>query len=131
MFRRNIPEWKRLFWYVSYQCKHGLALDTALEGMGYKYVGFEMEEKKMPKEVVNMAEDIRDYNIGESDYSKHKIQPWDIWIEYKLNPFDADIVKRVLRHKKTDSRKMDYEKIIHICKERIRQIDSGEDKWEE
>lgn len=85
----------------------------------------------MPKEVVSMAEDIRDYNIGESDYSKHKIQPWDIWIEYKLNPFDADIVKRVLRHKKTDSRKMDYEKIIHICKERIRQIDSGEDKWEE
>ena len=70
----------------------------------------------MPKEVVSMAEDIRDYNIGESDYSKHKIQPWDIWIEYKLNPFDADIVKRVLRHKKTDSRKMDYEKIIHICK---------------
>ena len=89
------------------------------------------EENKMPKEAVPMAEDIRDYNIGESDYSKHKIQPWDIWIEYKLNPFDADIVKRVLRHKKTDSRKMDYEKIIHICKERIRQIDSGEDKWEE
>ena len=85
----------------------------------------------MPKEVVSMAEDIRDYNIGESDYSKHKIQPWDIWIENKLNPFDADIVKRVLRHKKKKKKKMDYEKIIHICKERIRQIDSGEDKWEE
>ena len=77
------------------------------------------------------SEDIRGYNVGESDYSKHKIQPWDIWNEYKLNPFDADIVKRVLRHKKTDSRKMDYEKIIHICKERIRQIDSGNDPWEE
>lgn len=76
-------------------------------------------------------ENIRGYNVGESDYSKHKIQPWDIWNEYKLNPFDADIVKRVLRHKKTDSRKMDYEKIIHICKERIRQIDSGNDPWEE
>lgn len=77
------------------------------------------------------AEDVRKYNVGESDYAKHKIQPWDIWIEYKLNPFDADIVKRILRHKSTDSRKKDYEKIIHICKERIRQIDSGEDKWEE
>lgn len=76
------------------------------------------------------AENIRGYNVGESDYSKHKIQPWDIWIEYKLNPFDADIVKRVLRHKKTDSRKMDYEKIIHICKERIRQIETGNDPWE-
>lgn len=79
-----------------------------------------------------MAEnDTRSHNVGESDYSKHKIQPWDIWIEYRLNPFDADIIKRVLRHKKTDSRKMDYEKIIHICQERIRQIDNGEDVWKE
>ena len=79
-----------------------------------------------------MAENnTRSYNVGESDYSKHKIQPWDIWIEYKLNPFDADIIKRVLRHKKTDTRKMDYEKIIHICQERIRQIDSGSDPWED
>ena len=71
------------------------------------------------------AEDTRSYNVGSSDYAKHKIQPWDIWIEYKLNPFDADIVKRVLRDKEGDSRKLDYEKIIHICKERIRQIDNN------
>ena len=75
------------------------------------------------------ANDVRSHNVGNSDYSKHKIQPWDIWIEYKLNPFDADIVKRVLRHKKGDTRKMDYEKIIHICQERIRQIESGEDPY--
>lgn len=75
------------------------------------------------------ANDVRNHNVGNSDYSKHKIQPWDIWIEYKLNPFDADIVKRVLRHKKGDTRKMDYEKIIHICQERIRQIESGEDPY--
>lgn len=65
---------------------------------------------------------IRTYNIGNSDYSKHIIQPWSIWIDYNLNPFDADIIKRILRTKKGDSRKMDYEKIIHICQERIRQI---------
>lgn len=70
-------------------------------------------------------EDVRSYNVGQSDYSKHKIQPWDIWLEYKLNPWDADIVKRILRTKETDSRKLDYEKIIHIAKERIRQIDAG------
>ncbi len=63
----------------------------------------------------------RDYNVGSSDYASHKIQPWDIWIEYDLNPWDADIIKRVLRDKKGESRKLDYEKIIHICKERIRQ----------
>lgn len=69
--------------------------------------------------------DVRSRNVGASDYSKHKIQPWDIWMEYHLNPWDADIVKRILRTKSTDSRKLDYEKIIHICQERIRQIDEG------
>ncbi|MCK5642429.1 MAG: hypothetical protein KAJ19_16605, partial [Gammaproteobacteria bacterium] len=66
----------------------------------------------------------RNHNIGASDYAKHKIQPWDIWLEYALNPWDADIVKRVLRNKATDSRRLDYEKIIHISQERIRQINA-------
>ena len=64
----------------------------------------------------------RSFNVGNSDYSKHTIQPWSIWIDYELNPWDADIVKRVLRNKKGDSRESDYEKIIHICKERLRQL---------
>lgn len=67
---------------------------------------------------------VRDYNVGKSDYSKHKIQPWDIWLEYGLDPWDADIVKRVLRTKEGDDRKLDYEKIIHVCQERIRQLDA-------
>lgn len=67
---------------------------------------------------------VRDYNIGKSDYAKHKIQPWDIWLEYGLNPWDADIVKRVLRTKEGEDRKLDYEKIIHVCQERIRQLDA-------
>ncbi len=71
--------------------------------------------------------DTRNHNIGASDYSKHLIQPWVIWIEYRLNPWDADIIKRVLRKKGTDPRRLDYEKIIHICQERIRQIDEGID----
>ena len=72
------------------------------------------------------ADNVRAYNVGASNYAKHKIQPWDIYLEYNLNPWDADIVKRVLRDKPTDGRKLDYEKIIHICKERIRQLENGE-----
>lgn len=76
-------------------------------------------------------EDVMSYNVGGSDYSARKIQPWHIWEEYKLNPWDADIVKRVLRTKVEPgitpeaSRIMDYEKIIHICKKRIDQINKG------
>lgn len=69
--------------------------------------------------------DVRGRNIGASDYSKHLIQPWTLWIEHKLNGFDADIIKRVLRVKSTDSRLLDYKKIIHICQERIRQLELG------
>ena len=66
--------------------------------------------------------DVRSRNVGASDYSEHLIQPWSIWLEYGLNPWDADIIKRVLRYKSTDTRVMDYKKIIHICEERIRQL---------
>lgn len=71
---------------------------------------------------------VRDYNVGKSDYAKHKIQPWDIILEYSLNYWDGDIIKRVLRTKEGESRRLDYEKIIHICNERIRQIDASEEK---
>lgn len=81
-------------------------------------------------------ESVRSHNVGSSDYTAHSIQPWDIWLEYKLNPFDADIIKRVLRKKNQQgksseaSRIEDYEKIIHICQERIRQIYTGSDPYQ-
>ena len=67
--------------------------------------------------------EVRSHNVGESDYSQHTIQPWSVWLDWNLNPWDADIGKRIARKKSTDPRKKDYEKIIHICQERIRQID--------
>lgn len=85
--------------------------------------GSDLYKGKEDKEDVDDKGDVRSYNVGASDYAKHDIQPWDIWREYNLNPWDADIVKRVLRTKETDGRRLDYEKIIHTCKERIRQID--------
>lgn len=71
---------------------------------------------------MSTSENVQSYNVGKSDYSKHAIQPWDIWKEYNLNPWDADIVKRVLRSKEGEERTLDYEKIIHICKYRIAQL---------
>lgn len=75
--------------------------------------------------------DTLSHNVGKSDYSKYSIQPWSIWLEYELNPWDADIVKRVLRKKeeagmtKAEARILDYEKIIHVSQERIRQLKLG------
>lgn len=83
------------------------------------------------QEVNNATDSVRNHNVGNSDYAKHKIQPWDVWIEFQLNPFDADLAKRTLRTKaeggmtQNEARKLDYEKIVHIASERIRQIKTG------
>ena len=73
---------------------------------------------------------VRSHNVGKSNYSKKVIQPWTVWRAYpELTGWDDDIIKRVLRIKEeegmsaNEARKMDYEKIIHNCQERIRQID--------
>ena len=74
--------------------------------------------------------DVRGRHIGNSDYSTRTIQPWDVWLEYDLNGWDCDIIKRLLRTKEdagmspTEQRIMDYNKIIHNCQERIRQLES-------
>jgi len=73
--------------------------------------------------------DVRSKNVGKSNYQNKTIQPWSIWLDYpELTGWDDDIIKRVLRTKaevgmsEVEARIMDYEKIIHICKERIRQL---------
>lgn len=74
----------------------------------------------------------RKFNVGESDYAKRTIQPWDTWMNWSLNPWDADILKRTVRTKQVpgmtalESRIQDYEKIKHICDERISQLKDGD-----
>lgn len=73
------------------------------------------------------TDDVRKHNVGKSDYSKRIIQPWSIIQEYKLDYWDGDIIKRVLRNKEDEPRSLDYEKIIHICQEKLRQMKYNND----
>jgi hypothetical protein len=75
--------------------------------------------------------DVRKDNVGKSNYKDYLLQPWAIILEYNLNYWDGDIVKRVLRKKEGEPRKLDYQKIIHICQERIRQIEVEESETSE
>ena len=74
--------------------------------------------------ITDNQDNIRSSNVGASDYSKHIIQPWSVWIDWNLNPWDADIVKRICRHKDGEDDKIKYQKIIHICQECLRQINN-------
>ena len=71
---------------------------------------------------------VRATHVGASNYSSRIIQPWSIWLDWNLNPWDADMIKRIGRTKTEpgisaiDARIQDYQKIIHISNERIRQL---------
>ena len=89
--------------------------------------GIKVEQEPV-KSYVKKIKNHRDYNIGSSNYASMKIQPWDVWKDWKLDPWDADIVKRISRTKEItgksfeDARIEDYEKIKHNCDERIFQL---------
>jgi hypothetical protein len=109
-------------------------INIELSKLGHGKIGIMENSDEPAVKTVSMEENpkssVRNHNVGCSNYSKHKIQPWDIWEEYELNPWDADIVKRVLREKEdgrpaTVTRIEDYDKIIHVCQERIRQIQAN------
>jgi hypothetical protein len=57
------------------------------------------------------VEIVMDYNVGTSDYSKKRIQPWDIIDEYDLDFYEGNVLKYLLRTK--GSRREDLEKIQH------------------
>lgn len=57
--------------------------------------------------------------VGGDHYKKYQaIQPWDLWWIFKLNPFQAAIVKHIIRYKDKDGVK-DLEKVIHYAQKLI------------
>lgn len=43
-------------------------------------------ELKRVRIITDELDDIRNDNVGFSNYSDHIIQPWSIWIDWNLNP---------------------------------------------
>lgn len=55
--------------------------------------------------------------VGGTHYAKHKIQPWDIIDEYKLDFYEGNILKYLLRDK--ENRIEDLQKLIHYAEKAI------------
>lgn len=78
----------------------------------------------------------KDRHVGSSDYSKNKIQPYHIWAEYELDPFRADLVKRILRTKSEEGKTLrecklqDLNKMIHIIQTMIEDYESNNFPWD-
>ena len=131
---------KQLEWILGHSSKIEENVDEAEDDPGLYNEKCQIASYRIPEELYKklnslglLDTDVRSGNVGTSDYSKHLIQPWSIWKDYNLDPWDADIIKRVLRTKSEsgksadESRVMDYQKIIHVCREKIRQLTCNKD----
>ena len=55
--------------------------------------------------------------IGGDHYKKHKVKPWDIIDEYKLNFYEGNALKYILRDK--INRIEDIQKAIHYLRKEL------------
>lgn len=80
--------------------------------------------------------DVRSHHVGNSDYSNHKIQPYDIFCDYQLDPFRAELIKRLLRTKEEegmtlrDAKLLDLKKIQHTVTFMIELYESNNFPWD-
>ena len=87
-------------------------------------------------ELIDNDNAVSDYNIGKSNYAKHKIQPWDVWLDYNLDPFRANLIKRTLRTKEEEGMTLretkiqDLEKMKHIIDKMLDLYKTNTFPWE-
>ena len=53
------------------------------------------------------------YQVGGNHYVKRKIQPWEIWKAYEMNPWEANALKYLLRYKDKGKPLEDLKKFKH------------------
>jgi hypothetical protein len=66
----------------------------------------------------------RDIQVGGEHYRKFEIQPWDIWLEYGLDPWLAGVIKYVLRAGHKGSKLEDLKKARHYL-DRAIELEEG------
>lgn len=54
-------------------------------------------------------------SVGKSSYHKIRIQPYHIFSALRLNPWRAELVKRILRDKGDVENELDMDKCIHVA----------------
>jgi hypothetical protein len=65
--------------------------------------------------------------VGGDHYIQHgRMQPWEIWKHYKLNPWEASAIKYILRRKDPAKRSEDLRKAAHCLEYLAQMVEAGE-----
>jgi len=74
------------------------------------------------------AGDVMAKQVGGTHYKGATVQPWDIFMQYKLDPWSANVVKYILRFPKKAG-KQDLEKAKHYIEYLLANYDSVYDVY--
>jgi hypothetical protein len=69
-----------------------------------------------------MSAEERQKQVGGAHYASHSIQPWDIILDHKLDFWEGNALKYLIRKKDPSKRIEDLEKAKHYIDEVIRQL---------
>jgi len=76
---------------------------------------------------VPMSDDPAKRQVGGDHYvSQGRMQPWEIWKHYKLNPWEASAIKYILRRKDPAKRAEDLRKAAHCLEYLVQMVEAGE-----
>lgn len=108
------------------------AHDTFEEFVDGLFCKYAENSSRRPEDDALVKENEKFYNVGESDYAKHRIQVWDIVEEYHLDFFTGNVLKYMLRKKgRTDvevaaNRRKDLLKAKHYIEHMVSLLDDAE-----
>ena len=74
------------------------------------------------------AGDVMAKQVGGTHYKGAAVQPWDIFMQYKLDPWSANVVKYILRFPRKAG-KQDLEKAKHYIEYLLANYDSVYDVY--
>lgn len=78
-----------------------------------------MAKPRWKSTTINLNRRANDRQVGGDHYNKYgEIQPWDLWWMYRMNPFQANVVKYAMRYRDKDGIK-DLEKAKHYIEKLI------------
>jgi hypothetical protein len=91
-------------------------------------INIKAEQDKMFDEVVEMHIKLdKTKQIG-GDHYQEEIQPWDVMMAWRLDPWLANVVKYVQRHHRKNG-KQDLEKALHYLEYAIENYDKIKENY--
>lgn len=108
-----------------------MSIDNATPEDWYSTLESYRVKEMMDKEIMQqqtLSDYIKSKQVGGDHYKGTKIQSWDVFLDWALDPWACNVIKYVQRHRKKAG-KADLEKAKHYIEFMIENYDAIGDKY--